>query len=112
MYKPKNETHLNRYKYGWPDNVPSLLIPFYAMTGGSKSQKIKEGYWKEYSPRHKLIYEGTFKNNEKIGVFKYYDLNGKLTSTKEYSTSYWIWIVITALVFATIFLIRRKSKPS
>lgn len=84
MYKPKNENHLNCFRYGWPDNLPSLLIPFYAMTGGSKSKKIKEGYWKEYSPRHTILYEGTFKNNKKIGLFKYYDINGKLKSSVKY----------------------------
>ena len=112
MYQPKNETHLNCYEYGWPDNLPSLFIPFYAMTGGSKSQKIKEGYWKEYSSRHKIIYEGTFKNNKKVGVFKYYDRNGNLLSTKTYSRSYWKWILLGSLLFAlpVLVLILKKKK--
>ncbi len=107
---PKNETHLNCYKYGWPENLPRFLIPFYAMTGGSKSHRIKEGYWKEYSPRHNLIYEGEFKHNKKVGEFKYYDINGKLESIKKYSNAYWVWITVTIVLFSTIIFIWKKRK--
>lgn len=110
LYQAKNDTHLNCYTYGWPANLPRIFIPFYAMTGGSKSEKIKEGYWKEYSPRHKIRYEGSYSANEKIGVFKYYDLNGTLLSTKKYSTSYWNWITISLLLLILLFLIRKKRK--
>jgi hypothetical protein len=110
MYKPKNETHLNTYRYGWPDNIPSILVPFYAMTGGSKSQQIKEGYWKEYSPKHLIKYEGEFENNKKIGIFKYYDLNGKLIEIKKYSRTYWNWIIASLLIFSVIYIIRRRKK--
>ena len=89
IYAPKNESHLNAYSMGWPKNIPWILIPLYASTGGGKSEVIRQGYWKEYSPRHVLIYEGAYKNGKKTGKFIYYDENGKIARVEKFHTNFW-----------------------
>ena len=91
LYAPKEITHLNCYDMGWPDGLTLPLRPLYALTGGQKSKQMKQGYWKEYGSNHKLVYEGTFKENIKIGIFKYYDKKGNLERTKKYSTFNFCW---------------------
>ena len=83
-YAPKNVKHLNCYEMGWPNNIPTIFIPFYAMTGGGKSEKIKQGYWIDYAPNHKISWEGSYKDNQRIGVFKFYDSNGNFINTETY----------------------------
>jgi hypothetical protein len=84
IYAPKNVKHLNCYEMGWPNNIPTIFIPFYAMTGGGKSEKIKQGYWIDYAPNHKISWEGSYKDNQRIGAFKYYDSNGNFINTETY----------------------------
>lgn len=83
-YAPKSEKHLNTYEMGRPKNIPLVFLPIYFMSGGGKSEKIKQGYWKEYAPNHQIKLEGEYKNNKKIGVFKYYDKTGKLERTENH----------------------------
>jgi hypothetical protein len=65
IYAPISESHLNCYKLVWPNQLSLLEIPFYALTGGAKSEIERIGYWKEYSPDHKLIYEGNYKKGKR-----------------------------------------------
>lgn len=45
----------------------------------------KQGYWRKYYDEGKLRYEGNFKDNNAIGVFKYYYPTGQLKATNTYS---------------------------
>lgn len=111
FYAPKNETHFNCIEMGFPENVPVLLRPIYTMTGGQKSKIIKQGYWKEYGPNHKLIYEGKFKDNKEIGLFKYYDINGNLEKTMTFYESITNWIYLIPILFiAIIWTIRTRKR--
>lgn len=112
LYAPKDVTHSNCFDMGWPDKIPTLMRPFYALTGGQKSERIKQGYWKEYGSNHKLIYEGKFKDNKEVGLFKYYDIEGNLERTQTFSESKLNWIYIFALgLGASILLVTiRKLK--
>jgi hypothetical protein len=105
LYAPKDVTHSNCFDLGWSDKVPTLMRPFYALTGGQKSERIKQGYWKEYGPNHKLIYEGKFKDNKEVGLFKYYDIEGNLERTETFSESKLNWIHIFALGLGAIILL-------
>lgn len=113
LYAPKTERHLNYTKLEWP--VFWFFIPFYALTGGTKSGKTKDDYWKEYWPNHKIANEGEYDNGYKVGLFKYYDKNGKLTQTSYYFyTKKRLWILIfgIGLLFYIIILIRKKKNRS
>lgn len=115
LYAPKNETHKNCFDMGWPDNVFVLLRPFYALTGGQKSKRIKQGYWKEYGSNHKLIYEGKFEDNREIGLFKYYDKEGNLKKTVTFSKSIFNWtylILVGIVVSIVMFVIKMKRKKN
>jgi len=114
FYAPKDETHINCFDMGWPDKVPTLMRPFYALTGGQKSERIKQGYWKEYAPNHKLIYEGKFKDDQEIGLFKYYDSEGNLDRTETFSESKFDWtyllLIGIAVTILTVIMKKRKIK--
>lgn len=115
LYIPKGEQHRNCFDLGWPDKVPTVLRPFYALTGGQKSERIKQGYWKEYSPSHKLIYEGEFKDSKEVGLFKYYDSDGQLERTEKFSESRFnltyliIFGLVTSLLIIITILKRKKN---
>lgn len=112
FYAPKDVTHSNCFDMGWPDKVPTLMRPFYALTGGQKSERIKQGYWKEYAPNHKLIYEGKFKDNQEIGLFKYYDKEGNLERTETFSESKvnWTYLLLIGLIASILTLIIKNRK--
>ncbi len=112
LYAPKDVTHSNCFDMGWPDKVPTLMRPFYALTGGQKSERIKQGYWKEYGSNHKLIYEGEFKDNKEIGLFKYYDRNGNLERTETFSESKvnWTYLLLIGLIVSILTIIIKKRK--
>ncbi len=62
--------------------VFSFIFTSYAQNdtlNRTDNKGLKQGYWKKYE-KNRLIYEGQFKNNIPIGVFKYYHKNGKLKS--------------------------------
>jgi hypothetical protein len=111
-YAPKNETHLNCFEMGWPDEVSIFERPFYAMLGGNKSKRIKQGLWKEYGSNHKLIYEGEFKDNKKVGLFKYYNKDGKLRRTLNFSESKfnWIYLLVLGLIIGVLTVMIKKRK--
>lgn len=44
----------------------------------------KQGAWKKYDSKGNLLYEGTFKDDVPVGIFKYYHTNGKLKSTTHF----------------------------
>ena len=105
MYAPMGERHENCYKMGWPTNISCFLIPFYGLLGGSKSEHIKEGRWKEYYPSHRLRYEGEYNDGKEVGVFKHYDENGKIIRTENHQSFSWKWgWIITSLVAILISL--------
>jgi hypothetical protein len=110
IYSPKNEMHLNCYEVGWPKSVFWLFIPIYAMTGGNKSEQIKQGYWKEFSPKHLMISEGEYKNGKKVGTFKYYDKYGRLKRTEKYNSFSWTWIIVSIIIVLFSFLILKNKK--
>lgn len=112
LYAPKDETHSNCFEMGWPDKIPTLMRPFYALTGGQKSERIKQGYWKEYGSNHKLIYEGKFKDNKEVGLFKYYNIEGNLERTETFSESKvnWTYLLLIVLLASISTLIIRKRK--
>ncbi len=117
LYAPKDVTHRNCFDMGWPDKVPTLMLPFYALTGGQRSERIKQGYWKEYGSNHKLIYEGKFKDNKEVGLFKYYDTEGKLERTQTFSKSKynWTYYALFSFVlsfFAVIVIIKKQRKKN
>ena len=87
LYAPKNETHLNCYTMTWPNSVPGIMVPFYAMTGGQKEAQVKQGHWKEYWPSHQLKYTGEFEDGKEVGEFQYFDNNGNLTRTENFNKS-------------------------
>jgi len=105
IYAPKDNEHLNCCEMGWPNNISWFFIPFYALTGGRKSEQIKQGYWQVYSPRHLISYEGEFKDGRENGVFKYYDINGELESTKNHTSFFWMWVYILAIGLVIILII-------
>jgi antitoxin component YwqK of YwqJK toxin-antitoxin module len=43
----------------------------------------KQGYWKKYD-KETLLYEGLFKDDVPVGIFKYYYADGKLKSTTDF----------------------------
>lgn len=112
LYAPNSEKHKNCFDMGYSDKIPTLMRPLYALTGGQKSERVKQGYWKEYGSNHKLIYEGAFKDNKEFGLFKYYDKDGKLerTATFSESKSYWTYLLIIGLVASLTTLIIRRRK--
>lgn len=116
LYAPKDLTHRNCFDMGWPDKIPTLMRPFYALTGGQKSERIKQGYWKEYGPNHKLIYEGKFKDNKEVGLFKYYNIEGKLEKTKTFTEAKvkskvnWTYIFLFGLLVFSVTVIIKKLK--
>jgi len=114
IYAHKEENHLNCYEMGWPKKLTWIEIPFYALTGGGKSEKIKQRYWKEYSSAHKLVYEGAFKDNKEIGLFKYYDQEGNLVRTENFSELKFNWtyliIVGFSIIVLTILIKKRRMK--
>jgi hypothetical protein len=115
LYAPINELHENCFDMEWPDEVFGLLRPFYALTGGQKSNRIKQGYWKEYGSNHKLIYEGEFDNNKEKGLFKYYDKGENIESTVMYSkyTFSWTYFTLVGLIAAIVMIVvykRSKNK--
>lgn len=113
FYAPKNETHLNCYTMTWPNSVPGIMVPFYAMTGGQKSDQVKQGLWKEYWPSHKLKYTGEFEDGKEVGEFKYFDINGNLTKTENFkkSESSFLWYIFGAIgIVGLILIIKRKKR--
>ena len=44
----------------------------------------KHGLWREYYPNSKLKYEGFYKDNLPTGTWKFYTPQGELESTQEY----------------------------
>lgn len=112
LYAPKDVTHTNYFDMGFSDKIPFLMRPLYALTGGQKSERIKQGYWKEYGPNHKLVYEGVFKDNMEIGLFKYYDKDGNLERTKEFSELKinWIYFFVIGLILSILIVMLKKRK--
>jgi hypothetical protein len=59
---------------------PFTLSPF------ARPKQIPIGYWKRYYPNHKLKEEGEYNSKgKKVGIWKYYDLDGILIITKAYN---------------------------
>jgi hypothetical protein len=113
-YAPKSEKYLNTYEMGWPKNLPLIFLPLYAKLGGGKSERIKQGYWKEYAPNHKISFEGEYRNDKKTGLFKYYDKTGKLERTVNYiyfpSIPIDIYLLFGLIViWLTLTIIKRKK---
>ncbi|WP_238528717.1 toxin-antitoxin system YwqK family antitoxin [Kordia algicida] len=79
LYAPKTETHRNSFVQ---KHKGGLHYIFWSDTSNYKA--VKNGYWKEFHPNHVLKEEGNYKKGRKKGVFKYYDLNGKLIKTKKH----------------------------
>lgn len=61
----------------------TIVLILTLCTGNLAQQKDekgrKQGYWKKYDEKtNKLIYEGQFKDDQPIGVFKYYHFNDSI----------------------------------
>lgn len=50
------------------------------------NQGLKQGTWTKKYDNGNLRYEGTFEDDKEVGVFTFYDKEGKKVSTREYST--------------------------
>jgi len=46
----------------------------------------KQGTWSKKYPNGNVRYTGEFENDKEVGEFKFFDKNGKLVSTRTYST--------------------------
>jgi len=47
---------------------------------------LKQGLWSKDYPWGALRYEGAFEDDKEIGVFRFYDQNGKIISERQYET--------------------------
>jgi len=47
---------------------------------------LKQGIWSKNYPWGALRYEGAFEDDKEIGVFRFYDQNGKIISERQYET--------------------------
>ena len=77
LYSPISEKHLNclkRKKETLTDWFKIMAPPIFQ----------KDGLWKEFHPNHNIASIGNYKADIKVGLFKYYDLNGKLIKTTDY----------------------------
>ena len=60
--------------------LPSLVLSQNILDEQGKRQ----GNWNQKHSNGQLRYEGQFKNNIPIGIFKHYDKNGNLTANLKY----------------------------
>ncbi len=77
LYSPVSEKHLNCLK-----RKKETLADWFKIMAPPELQK--EGLWKEYHSNHNIASIGNYKADIKVGLFKYYDLNGKLIKTTDY----------------------------
>lgn len=109
LYSPISEKHLNCLKR----KIETLADWFIIM---APQILQKEGLWKEYHPNHNIASIGNYKADIKVGLFKYYDLNGKLIKTTDYgfpiqnSNAIIIGFLILFGVILIVFLRKRKKK--
>ena len=64
-----------------------MLIPFCYGQGTDNqtdSKGRKQGVWKKLDAEGHLVYEGQFKDDKPVGLFKHYYSNGKLKATNNY----------------------------
>ena len=61
-----------------------LISPLFAQVNQKDANGFKQGAWQKSYPEGKLKYEGNFKNDVPIGLFKYYYPDGKLEATNNY----------------------------
>jgi antitoxin component YwqK of YwqJK toxin-antitoxin module len=47
---------------------------------------LKQGLWSKDYPWGSPRYEGAFEDSKEIGLFKFYDQNGKIVSQRNYET--------------------------
>ena len=79
-YAPDSVMHLNCYKYR-----KEKLIDWY-IYGDRMAPPLKEGIWKTYYPNHIIESQGMYKDDKKIGLFRFYDQNGILINTIDYNS--------------------------
>lgn len=68
-----------------------LTIFGFALSFASAQNKVdadglKQGVWKKTYPWGAIRYEGAFQDDKEIGVFRFYDQNGKILSERKYET--------------------------
>jgi len=66
------------FKHGIKPKKLQELVPTVVMTEGTWKDNQREGLWKIYHQNGKLNAVGEFKDDDKIGLWKVYDKNGQL----------------------------------
>ena len=66
------------FKHGIKPKKLQELVPTVVMTEGTWKDNQREGLWKLYHQNGKLSAVGEFKDDDKIGLWKVYDKNGQL----------------------------------
>jgi len=63
-----------------------LICPVLMAQNVVDENGLKQGVWSKNYPWGTLRYEGAFENDKEIGVFRFYDQNGKVISERQYTT--------------------------
>lgn len=78
----KLKTMSNRYLFF----VLLMMTPLMVMSQNlTDANGMKQGHWMKEYPNGKVMYEGTFKNDKPVGVFRRYNNEGILISELTYS---------------------------
>ncbi len=65
-----------------------ILLSSYVLVAQNTTDTngLRQGIWSKNYPWGALRYEGAFEDGKEVGVFRFYDQNGKVISTRNYQT--------------------------
>tara|TARA_R110001592_G_scaffold334469_1_gene618829 strand:+ start:1567 stop:2493 length:927 start_codon:yes stop_codon:yes gene_type:complete len=110
LFAPKTESHKNCLVKQHKGGI------YYISWGDEPTHEyVKNGFWKEFYPNHKIKEQGNYIKGVKVGTFEYFTQNGKFTYTKNHFGGYFKlhkWKIIFGVIFIIIIILRIKRKKT